>query len=445
MHATKLLIIEDDADLLALLAHHPGVADYDTRAVSTLKLAMDAVEGGVFDVALVDLGLGSESGLDVMRAIKKRSPETEIVVMSGNSSLAAAIASYELKAFAFVPKPFDVEHVLSTVRRAVEHRRMIVANTRMAWEQGLINQIGEALRQLLAPEQLVEQVLRQLTKSMGVEFSAARLRNPDTGIYDFRRVSVPSDLHDVWLLAEPHIPRPSDRVLETGEPLRITDLHETISPEHRASVPLRAAVIVPMFIGPDLIGSLSIGSAQPNRFGAEDQRLLGTIANQVAVAVQNARLHAYIRAGKQEWEATFDAIGDPIAVFDRRGRLLRGNTGLGVLLQRPVTALRGLSCDEVGLCAVPFPDCAVGHASGSACIHEEVTRGDQIFSVTSCPVHDISDGGAIVQIAKDVTPEIQSARRMRQMSDELAATNARLLATVDRLKTTQAQLLSTLR
>src|SRR5204863_2594933 len=54
---------------------------------------------------------------------------------------------------------------------------------------------------------------------------------------------------------------------------------------------------------------------------------------------------------------------------------------------------------------------------------------------------DVSDGAGIVQIAKNVTPEIRSARQMRQMSDELAATNARLVATLDRLKSTQAQLL----
>jgi two-component system NtrC family sensor kinase len=439
--ATTLLIVEDDVDLLGLLAHHPAVADYDVSGVRTLPEALDAAASRTFHVALVDLGLGQDSGLEVIRAIKSRAPDTEIVVMSGTSSLAAAIASYEMKAFAFVPKPFEIDHVLSTVRRAVEHRQVLVANARMAWEQSLLNEIGEELRNLLAPEQLVERVLDRLTKEMDVEFSAARLRNPDTGLYDFRKLSVPAALHDMWTAAEPLMPRPSDRVLATGKPLRIADLHDTIPPEHRDGVPLRAAVIVPMFFGDDLIGSLSIGSSTPDRFSADDQRLLGIIANQIAVAVQNARLHAYIRAGKQEWEATFDAIGDAIAVFDRHGRLLRGNAGLGALLKRPVTALRGLSCDDTGLCAAPFPHCSVGAAIGRSCLNEEITRGDEIFSVTTCPVLDVSEGAAIVQIAKNVTPEIQSARRMRQMSDELAATNASLLATVDRLKTTQAQLL----
>jgi signal transduction histidine kinase/DNA-binding response OmpR family regulator len=435
----KLLIIEDDADLLTMLAAHPSVAAYQVVTAATLPAALAAIAADVFDAALVDLGLGSESGLDAMRAIKARTPETEIVVMSGTSSLAAAISSYELKAFAFVPKPFDVEHVMSTVRRAVQHQQMIRANARLAWEQALLNEVGEELRNLLAPELLVERVLRRLMKGLQVELSAARLLNPETGAYDFRVVSGPAEMHAAW--AVPGTPRPSDRVLATRQPVRISDVHQDFDAAARALIPVRAALSVPMFAGQDLIGVLSIGSPEVGRFSADDQRLLCTVANQVAVAVQNARLHAYIRAGKQEWEATFDAIGDAIAVYDRRGRLLRGNAGLSALLQRPITTLRGLSCDEIGLCAAPFPHCSVGGGSSRACVHEEITRGDEIFSVTTCPVLDISEGAAVVQIAKNVTPEIQSARQLRQMSDELAATNGRLLATVERLKATQAQLL----
>jgi two-component system NtrC family sensor kinase len=441
VHVTTLLIIEDDAELLALLMRHSAVYDYRVLGVQTLPAALDVIARETFDVALVDLGLGGDSGLDAMRAIKARAPETEIVVMSGTSSLAAAIASYELKAFAFVAKPFDTDHLLSTVRRAVAHRQVLRANERLAWEQALLNDIGDELRNLLAPEQLVERVLRRLMRGMRVDLSAARLLNPKTRAYDIWIVSAPPDLRDAWTAAHPIASRPSDRVLATQQPVRIADLHAELDSSARAEVPLRSALSVPMLVGDDLIGVLSVASPDAGRFTSDDQRLLGTVANQVAVAVQNARLHAYIRAGKQEWEATFDAISDPIAVYDRRGRVLRGNAGLASLLQRPLTALRGLTCDEIGLCAAPFPHCAVGQTGAQANAREDVTRGDQIFSVTTCPVLDVSDGAGTVQIAKNVTREIQSARQMRQMSDEIAATNARLVATVDRLKATQAQLL----
>jgi two-component system NtrC family sensor kinase len=66
---------------------------------------------------------------------------------------------------------------------------------------------------------------------------------------------------------------------------------------------------------------------------------------------------------------------------------------------------------------------------------------DRIYSVTTCPVEDSADGVAVVQISKNVTLEINNARRLRNLSEELAATNGRLVASVDRLKAMQAQLL----
>ena len=71
----------------------------------------------------------------------------------------------------------------------------------------------------------------------------------------------------------------------------------------------------------------------------------------------------------------------------------------------------------------------------------EVTLADgQIFSVTTFPIGPASDGPSVVQVAKNVTEEIASARRLQAMSNELATTNGRLVATLEQLKSTQAQL-----
>jgi two-component system NtrC family sensor kinase len=437
-----LLIVEDDHDLSALVARNAELRGCEPLAVPTVAAAARLIAVRAFDVALVDLTLGAESGLDVIRAIKAHAPETEIVVISASTSLASAIASYELQAFAFVPKPFDIDQLFATVDRALEHRRMTLANRRLLWEQRMINGVGEELRDLVAPEELVERVLDRLVDGMQVDACAARLLNPDTREYDLKFLKGPDGLHEIWATATPIVPRPSDLVLQTRAAVSIGDLHDGLAPGIAARLPLRSAISAPMFVGEELIGAMNLGSSRPHRFSAEDQRLLGVIANQVAVAFNNARLHALVRTGKHDWEATFDAIGDPIGVFDRRGRLLRGNAALAACIGRGLTRLRGLSCDEIGLCGGAFPDCSVAHASGTACVHAEVTRADgQIFSVTTCPVLDLADGAATVLIAKNVTREIQNARRMRQMSDELAAANGRLVATLDRLKATQAQLL----
>jgi len=442
VHPIALLIVEDDSDLSALVARYAELRGCEPQSAATVSDAGTLTAARAFDVALVDLTLGAESGLEVIRAIKAQTPDTEIVVISATTSLASAIASYELQAFAFVPKPFDIDQLFATVDRALEHRRTTLANRRLLWEQRMINIVGEELRYLDAPEQLVERVLDRLCEGMQVDACAARLLNTDTHEYDLKFLKGPERLREIWATVDPIVPRPSDLALRTRAAVSIGDLHDGLSPEIAAVMPLRSAISAPMFVGRDLVGAMSLGSEQPHRFSAEDQRLLGIIANQVAVAFNNARLHAIVRTGKHDWEATFDAIGDPIGVFDRRGRLLRGNAALASCIGRGLTGMRGLTCDEIGLCGGTFPECSVGRASGNACVHDEVTRDDgQIFSVTTCPVFDLADGAATVLIAKNVTREIQNARRMRQMSDELAAANGRLVATLDRLKATQAQLL----
>jgi two-component system NtrC family sensor kinase len=199
---------------------------------------------------------------------------------------------------------------------------------------------------------------------------------------------------------------------------------------------------VPILAGEELLGTMSFAAERPGRFEVADQRLVGVIAGQIGVAVQSARLHEFVIRGKREWERTFDAIGDPIAVFDSKGSLLRGNTALAAHLGRNIKALRGASCSEVGFCTGTGDDCAISRALANDGSLTEVTLPDgQIFSVTTFPVAGGPGGASVVQVAKNVTEDIRSKRRMQQMSDELALANARSMAALERLKSTQAQLL----
>jgi two-component system NtrC family sensor kinase len=194
--------------------------------------------------------------------------------------------------------------------------------------------------------------------------------------------------------------------------------------------------------GEELLGTLSVVAETPHRFHVADQRLVAIVAGHIGVAVQSTRLHDSLGRGKREWEQTFDAISDPIAVFDSRGGLLRGNTALAEHLGRRVTQLRGATCAQIGFCTAEGPGCAITRALANDGSRTQVTLPDgQIFSVTTFPVGGGRDGASVVQVAKNVTDDIRVAQRMQQMSDELALANARSMAALERLKATQAQLL----
>jgi len=441
MSSARLLVLTDDAALVRLLSSSGAGPSYAVTAIESLGALADH-HPCAYDVVVVDLTAFAESGGDAVRRVRRKCPDTEIVIIvSSTTSVASAIASYDLAAFAIVPTPFDDDQLLSTIAQAAERRRITQANRRLVWELKVVNDIGDDLRRSLDPTVLLETALRRLLEAFQGHSGSVRLIPSSGAARSSASIEVgpATAVEAVW--ASEGGQHPIDLVLATGQPAEVTD-YATLVGGDPARLPVRCAISVPMCAGDEMIGALSLSSATPSRFSEDDRQLIQTVANHLAIAAQNARLHAIARAGKQQWEATFDAIGDPIAVFDRHGHLLRGNTALASCLGRPVTALRGLTCDDIGFCSAPYPECGVGRPFELASQRLEVARGDdQIFTVTTCPVVADGDGAAVVLVAKNVTPEIRSARRLLQMSEELSETNSRLLATVDRLKTTQAQLL----
>ena len=440
--SATLLIVDDDRDLLLVLTAAAEARGYRVFTATTLARAVEAIEAYRPDVALLDVCIGNESGLQLMPRMKALTPDSEIIVMSRAASLSAAFSSYETPAFAFVEKPFDIDRLFATVERAAESRRINRHNRRLVWELQTINEIADGISRSLELEEVLTGALQRLVPALDAAGGSIRLLDEMTGQFELRALVGPKVMYSIWNELAPIVPRPSDQVIQTRKPIIIDDIAKLLPPDVATALALRSCISLPMLAGDQLLGTLTLGSTTPDRFQIEDQHLLGIVVGQIVVAVENARLHDFVRRGKREWERTFDSINDPIAVFDSRGDLLRGNTALAAHLGRPVTQLRPANCKSVGFCGGGCPSCAVGRALAQNGGREEITLPDgQIFSVTTFPMLTGPEGASVVQVAKNVTEEIRSARRLRQMSEEVAVANAQLIAAVDQLRSTQAQLL----
>jgi two-component system NtrC family sensor kinase len=435
-----LLIVEEDPDLLSLLSDEATSRGYRPIAAVSAADVDAALDGVPVPAALVDLALVPGSGLELVRRIKAHTPDSEIIVLSGTASLTSASESYELAAFAFVPKPFDMEHLFGTIGRALERRQMNLDNRRLVWELQTINEIADGVAQSLELDDVLAGALQRVVRAFDAVGGSIRLKEEGTGAFPIRAVVGPAILQRVW---DQHgITRPSNVVIQSRAACVVEDFAEVVGEDTARRMPVRSALSLPLIAGGELLGTMTVGSAAARRFAIADQRLLAIIAGQIAVAITNARLHHFVLRAKQEWERTFDAIGDPIAVFDGRGELLRGNRALAALVQRPVTDLRGCSCTHIGLCGSHDDACAVTRALAAEGSHADVpTPAGEIFAVTTFPVSGCADGAAVVQVAKNVTEETRNARRLRQLSEELAAANAQAMTALSQLKSTQAQLL----
>jgi two-component system, NtrC family, sensor kinase len=326
-------------------------------------------------------------------------------------------------------------------RGALLVEQTTVENRRLLWELQTINEIADGISRSLELDDILTGALQRIVKAFDAVGASIRLLDERTERYEVAASVGPSKAQPFWEESDAWL---TDQVIATRAAVVVEDM----KPQQPQQPPLgagsiRSGISLPLLAGDDLLGVLTLGAANPRRFELADERLLAIIAGQIVVALTNARLHDSVRNGKQEWERTFDAISDPIAVFDRHGRLLRGNTALAALLNRPVTEIPGAACADVGLCGGGCPSCAVGRALLLDLVaRAEITRpDDQILSVTTFPVDGFAGGASVVQVAKNVTEETRSARQLRTLSDELSQANAQLTATLDRLKSTQAQLL----
>ena len=122
MRTRNILIVDDDASLRRSLSEILRVKGYAPTAAGTGKEALSKVEEEKPAVALIDLNLGDMSGLEVMREIRERSSGTECIVLTGHATQASAIEAVNLGAYSYVQKPYDVDGLLVTIRRAIEKR-----------------------------------------------------------------------------------------------------------------------------------------------------------------------------------------------------------------------------------------------------------------------------------------------------------------------------------
>ncbi|MGA2800916.1 MAG: sigma-54 dependent transcriptional regulator [Verrucomicrobiota bacterium] len=125
---SKVLIVDDQADirrlLVSVLKEQYDVAQADSGAALQKYFSQEAP-----DVVLLDVKLPDADGLDLLPQIKKRWPETEVIVLTGHGTVSMAVESGRRGAYNFLSKPFENEKLLADVKCAVERKQQNEENS----------------------------------------------------------------------------------------------------------------------------------------------------------------------------------------------------------------------------------------------------------------------------------------------------------------------------
>ncbi len=120
MNKPRILIIDDELSMRELLEYILTREGYEVSLAGNGKSAIQALENNNYDLLLCDIKLGDMTGLDVLRASKKKNKNTTVIMISAYASTETAVEAMNEGAYDYVPKPFDNDELKQAIKKALD-------------------------------------------------------------------------------------------------------------------------------------------------------------------------------------------------------------------------------------------------------------------------------------------------------------------------------------
>jgi DNA-binding NtrC family response regulator len=115
----RLLVVDDKANMRELLEEAFQEQGFDVTTAANGEDAIAAIQEQPFDVVITDFNMPGKSGIDVLRASKAHSPDTEVIIVTAYGTIQTAVEAMRLGAHDFITKPFKLSEIERKVQRIV--------------------------------------------------------------------------------------------------------------------------------------------------------------------------------------------------------------------------------------------------------------------------------------------------------------------------------------
>jgi CheY-like chemotaxis protein/HPt (histidine-containing phosphotransfer) domain-containing protein len=340
----RILIIDDDPGMHGMLQISLAPLGYNVVAAENGRQGLEMLEAEPFSVVILDIMLPDLDGIEILRRIREQWPEIEVIMLTAYASLETAIEAVRLGAYDYVTKPFRLDAIRSAIKRSMEKQHLMARLT-------AIQDLSREMALSLDVHQVAETVL---------DFVGRVLKFQNCGLW-----LIDGQKDELYQLAArgteqgavPALSLSKEKVIiaivaRSGEPLYVPNVRQVPKYMTVGSVN-QAALAVPLRLKERVIGVLNVESAEADAFGADDVRLLSTLAAQAAVAIENARLHEQAQkeiTERRQAEGALQQRTRELELLNRAGQTLTSTLDLDQVLVTVLEEVRHLL--DVVLCSV---------------------------------------------------------------------------------------------
>lgn len=118
----KLLVVEDDAGVRSTVVTFLELEGYQVDAAASTEEALRRLQDNSYPIVITDIYLDERTGLDVLEAARSKDPQCAVILMTARGSMETVMAATRGGAFDYIAKPFDLDVLLKTIKRAQDLR-----------------------------------------------------------------------------------------------------------------------------------------------------------------------------------------------------------------------------------------------------------------------------------------------------------------------------------
>jgi len=122
----KVLLVDDEEEFLEAMAERMRQRDMDVSTTASPADAVRMVQENPYDVIVLDLMMPEMDGLEVLKAVKEKQPDLQVILLTGHATVEKGIEAMKFGAMDFLEKPAELKVLVEKIKEARAQKMMLV-------------------------------------------------------------------------------------------------------------------------------------------------------------------------------------------------------------------------------------------------------------------------------------------------------------------------------
>ena len=115
----KIIVVDDEKIICNTAKKILEIEGYEVDTFTDSVLALEAIRKNQYDLIITDLMMEEVSGMDILREVNRRSPQTKVIMLTAYATLEATMEAIREQIYDFFPKPVKIEELKKSVKKAL--------------------------------------------------------------------------------------------------------------------------------------------------------------------------------------------------------------------------------------------------------------------------------------------------------------------------------------